>query len=279
MPYTAEINRAKPTAFCFLIDQSGSMDDAWGVDSGKRKCDAVADAVNRLIATLVLRCAKGEDVRDYFQVAVLAYGSNGVRSGFGGALAGRQFVPISEVADNPLRVENRMRKEDDGAGGLVERNFRFPVWFEPNANGNTPMCAAFEEACQIVKAWTELYPLSYPPSIINISDGEPTDGSPRPSAERLRELGTNDGKALLFNIHISGVARRPVEFPDSQIGLPDEFAQQLFEMSSVLPPKLLDEARREGFPVSSQSRGFAFNADLRSLIQFLDIGTRTADLR
>ena len=29
---------------------------------------------------------------------------------------------------------------------------------------------------QIVKAWTELYPLSYPPSIINISDGEPTDG-------------------------------------------------------------------------------------------------------
>lgn len=278
MPYTAEINRAKPTAFCFLIDQSGSMDDAWGLDSGKRKCDAVSDAVNRLIATLVLRCAKGEDVRDYFQLAVIAYGG-AVRSGFSGGLAGRQFVPISEVANNPLRVENRVRKEDDGAGGLIERSVRFPVWFEPSANGNTPMSAAMEEAHQIVKAWTELYPLSYPPSIINISDGEPTDGNPRPTAERIKNLGTNDGKALLFNVHISGIAKRPVEFPDTQIGLPDEFAQQLFEMSSVLPPKLLDEARREGFAVSHGSRGFAFNADLRALIQFLDIGTRTAELR
>ncbi|WP_395140375.1 VWA domain-containing protein [Armatimonas sp.] len=278
MPYTAEISRAKPTAFCFLIDQSGSMDDPYGMDSGKRKCDAVADAVNRLIATLVLRCAKGEDVRDYFQIAVIGYGG-AVRTGFGGQLAGRQFVPISEVADNPLRVETRARKEDDGTGGLIERQVRFPVWFEPMANGNTPMVAAVEEAHQIVKAWTELYPLSYPPSIINISDGEPTDGSPRPAADKLKSLGTNDGKALLFNIHLSGVAKRPVEFPDTQLGLPDEYAQMLFEISSVLPPKLRDEARREGFTTTESSRGFAFNADLRSLVQFLDIGTRTADLR
>ncbi|WP_309690354.1 VWA domain-containing protein [Armatimonas sp.] len=278
MPYTAEISRAKPTAFCFLIDQSGSMDDPYGMDSGKRKCDAVADAVNRLIATLVLRCAKGEDVRDYFQIAVIGYGG-AVRTGFGGQLAGRQFVPISEVADNPLRVETRARKEDDGTGGLIERQVRFPVWFEPMANGNTPMVAAVEEAHQIVKAWTELYPLSYPPSIINISDGEPTDGSPRPAADKLKGLGTNDGKALLFNIHLSGVAKRPVEFPDTQLGLPDEYAQMLFEISSVLPPKLRDEARREGFTTTESSRGFAFNADLRSLVQFLDIGTRTADLR
>ena len=278
MPYSAEINRAKPTAFCFLIDQSGSMDDPWGLDTQKRKCDAVADAVNRLIANLVLRCAKGEDVRDYFQIAVIGYGG-AVRSGFGGALAGKTFVPISQVADNPLRVETRLRKEDDGIGGLIERNVRFPIWFEPSANGNTPMCAALEEAHRLVQTWTEMYPLSYPPSIINISDGEPTDGSPKAGAEKVRTLETNDGRALLFNIHISGAAKRPIEFPDAQLGLPDEHAQVLFEMSSVLPPKLLDEARREGFSVSPQSRGFAFNADLRSLVQFLDIGTRTADLR
>jgi hypothetical protein len=278
MPYTAEINRAKPTLFCFLIDQSGSMDDAWGIDTGKRKCDAVADAVNRLIATLVLRCAKGEDVRDYFQLAVIGYGGQ-VRSGFGGPLSGKQLLPIAEVADNPLRVETRVRKEDDGAGGLIERNVRFPVWFEPSANGNTPMCAALEEAYHIVHAWAELYPLSYPPSVINISDGEPTDGNPVAVAERLRGVGTNDGKTLLFNVHISGIAKRPVEFPDTERGLPDEFAQRLFDMSSILPPKLLDEARREGFNVTPASRGFAFNADLRALIQFLDIGTRTAELR
>ena len=278
MPYTAEINRAKPTAFFFLIDQSGSMDDAWGVDTGKRKCDAVADAINRLLSTLVLRCAKGEDVRDYFQVGVIGYGGN-VRSGFGGVLANRQFVPISEIADNPLRVEQRTRKEDDGIGGIIERTVRFPVWFEPNANGNTPMTAAIEEATRAVRAWCELYPLSYPPVIINISDGEPTDGSPLFAAEQLKQIRTNDGLVLLFNIHISGSSKRPIEFPDSQVGLPDEFAQRLFEMSSLLPPRLADEAKREGFPVTGNSRGFAFNADLRSLVQFLDIGTRTSELR
>jgi len=278
MPYTAEINRAKPTAFFFLIDQSGSMDDAWGLDTGKRKCDAVADAINRLLSTLVLRCAKGEDVRDYFQVGVIGYGG-AVRSGFGGLLSNRQFVPISEIADNPLRVEQRTRKEDDGAGGLIERTVRFPVWFEPHANGNTPMTEAIGQAEGDVRAWCELYPLSYPPAVINISDGEPTDGSPLYAAEQLKQIGTNDGKVLFFNIHISGSSKRPIEFPDSHVGLPDEFAQRLFEMSSILPPRLCEEARREGFPVTPNSRGFAFNADLRSLIQFLDIGTRTSELR
>jgi hypothetical protein len=278
MPYSAEINRAKPTAFFFLIDQSGSMDEPWGVDGTKRKCDAVADAINRLLSTLVVRCAKGEEVRDYFQVGVLGYGGT-VTSGFSGALTNRQFVPVSEVADNPLRVEQRTRKEDDGAGGLVERTIRFPVWFEAEANGGTPMTEAIEIAGGAVKAWCELYPFSYPPVVINISDGEPTDGDPLSAAERLKAVGTNDGQALFFNIHISASSRRPVEFPDSPRGLPDEFAQRLFEMSSLLPPRLYQEALREGFNVTPSSRGFAFNADLRALIQFLDIGTRTAELR
>ena len=105
MPYTAEISRAKPTAFCFLIDQSGSMDDPYGMDSGKRKCDAVADAVNRLIATLVLRCAKGEDVRDYFQIAVIGYGG-AVRTGFGGA-ACRAAVCARSRKSPTTRCESR----------------------------------------------------------------------------------------------------------------------------------------------------------------------------
>ena len=278
MPYTAEINRSKPTAFFFLIDQSGSMDDPWGLDGTKRKCDAVADAINRLLSTLVLRCAKGEDVRDYFQVGVIGYGGS-VQSGFTGALAGRQFVPISEVADNPLRVEQRTRKEDDGAGGLVERTIRFPVWFEAHANGSTPMKQAIGTACGAVQAWCELYPLSYPPVVINISDGEPNDCNPLPAAEQLKTVGTNDGKALFFNVHISASNKQAIEFPHTEMGLPDEFAQRLFEMSSILPPRLVQEAAREGFAVTEASRGFAFNADLRALIQFLDIGTRTAELR
>ena len=49
-----------------------------------------------------------------------------------------RLAPISEIAKNPLRVEQRTRKVDDGAGGIMEQKFKFPVWFEPVAQGKTP---------------------------------------------------------------------------------------------------------------------------------------------
>ena len=47
-------------------------------------------------------------------------------------------------------------------------------------------------------------------------------------------------------------------------------------MSSPLPPKIQDAARHEGFPAGPQTRGFVFNADLVSVIRFMDIGTKVA---
>jgi hypothetical protein len=37
MPYNAEISRGNPSCFIFLMDQSGSMADAWGGEAGKKK--------------------------------------------------------------------------------------------------------------------------------------------------------------------------------------------------------------------------------------------------
>jgi hypothetical protein len=79
---------------------------------------------------------------------------------------------------------------------------------------------------------------------------------------------------LLFNLHISSASAAPVQFPDSEGGLPDQYAKQLFRMSSVLPPSAQDTARGQGFQITAGSRGFVFNADLVSVIQFLEIGTR-----
>lgn len=56
--YSAEISRSNPTCFLFLVDQSGSMDDPFGGESGKRKAQGVSDAINRLLQTLVFRCAR-----------------------------------------------------------------------------------------------------------------------------------------------------------------------------------------------------------------------------
>src|SRR6266567_2927663 len=99
MPYTAEISRNNPSCFLFLIDQSGSMGDAFGSGgSTRKKCEGVADAINNLLQNLVIKCAKEEGVRDYFHVAVIGYGAT-VGSGYGGPLAGRDLVQVSDIAN------------------------------------------------------------------------------------------------------------------------------------------------------------------------------------
>lgn len=279
MPYIAEVSRTQPSCFLFLIDRSGSMSDPFsGGAEGKNKADGVADAINRLLQNLVIKCAKSEGVRDYYHVGVIGYGAESGPA-FGGALAGLELVPISQVADQPARVEERTKKVDDGAGGLVDQVVKFPIWFDPVAHGGTPMCAALERAHRLMTAWVAQHPDSYPPIVINITDGEATDGDPRPNAELLRGLSTSDGNLLLFNCHLSGAAGTPVLFPETAAGLPDPYAEQLFEMSSPLPSRLREAAQSEGFAVGAQPRGFAFNADLVELIRFLDIGTRPSNLR
>jgi len=279
MPYTAEISRGNPSCFLFLIDQSGSMDDPFGSgEPARKKADGVADAINRLLQNLVIKCAKSEGVRDYYHVGVVGYGSH-VGSAFTGTLAGRDLVPISEIADHPARVDERSKRVDDGAGGLVDQSIKFPIWFDAVARGGTPMCEAMGHARRIVSDWLAQHPSSFPPIVINITDGESTDGDPTSAGEDLRRMESQDGSPLLFNVHLSSQRASPIEFPDSETGLPDQYAQLLFRLSSLLPAYMRGIAQQEGYQVSDGTRGFVFNGDIVSVIRFLDIGTRPSNLR
>src|SRR5438876_5714143 len=83
---------------------------------------------------------------------------------------------ISELANKPLRIEDRVKKSDDGAGGVMDQTVKFPVWFDPYSKGGTPMCAALKEATKITETWCQEHPNGFPPIVINITDGEATDG-------------------------------------------------------------------------------------------------------
>ena len=281
MPYTADISRANPACFLFLIDQSGSMTQALAAQPGLRKMDQAADAINRILDTISQRCSQGMDIRDYFHIGVLGYSTNAtggpiVTSILPGTTPGQPFLPISQVVD-VAEVEERQVRESDGAGGLVEVARRFPIWLRPHAEYGTPMCQALEVAAQAVGEWAGQHPDSFPPIVINVSDGAASDGNPEGPAQGIANLQTSDGNALMFNIHLSDSGGMPTLYPDSEERLPpDEYALTMFRMSSPLPESSRSQAASLDLSVNENSRGYVFNADGTALVQFLDIGTRAA---
>jgi hypothetical protein len=270
--YSAQITRAHPTCLILLVDQSRSMADALPGDNGIRKADFVADVVNHTLHDLVIRCTKTEEVRNYYYVSVIGYGRT-VGSALAGLLADRQSAPIAEVAEYPMRIETRLKRVPDGAGGIVEMPVRFPVWLYPVADGGTPMCQAFTRAKTILQQWLTEHPRGFPPTVLHLTDGESGDGDPTAIAREIMSLGTDNGQALLLNCHISSRRGPKIEYPANDWSLTDGFARTLYDISSQLPENFIAAAQQLGVAVEVGARGFVFNADPSSVVQFYEIGT------
>src|SRR5882672_5961301 len=146
MPSSTEISRDNPTCILFVIDQSGSMDEK--MVTSKSKAEFVADVLNKTIYTLITSCQRAGGLRNYFDIGVIGYGGSSVGAGLGGALSGDIIHPITALDTSPLRIENRTRLDDDGAGGVIERRIKFPVWFDATSSGGTPMCAGLTKAAE-----------------------------------------------------------------------------------------------------------------------------------
>ena len=277
MTYSAEISRNQPTCFLFLVDQSGSMDDKF--PSGRSKSQIVADVLNKTLFTLITRCTKSDGVRNYFDIGVIGYGGNSFYNGFSGTLGNAILHPISKIESGPVAIEERVKKLDDGAGGILEQKIKFPVWFKPQASGSTPMCQAIRTAAAELVRWCDSHPNSYPPTVLHVTDGESTDGDPESLANQLCLISTNDGAVLMFNLHVSTLRAVQSKFPASESDLIDKYARLLFRMSSQLPQHLIDYAQNKGLNVHSESRGFIFNAEPAEIVDFFDIGTRALQLQ
>jgi hypothetical protein len=115
--------------------------------------------------------------------------------------------------------------------------------------------------------------------VINITDGESSEGDPIPYADALKQRETSDGNVLFFNCCVSSIAADPFLFRGNGELMPDQFSRVLFQMSSVLPDAIREKARAQGQELEPNARGMAYNADMVSLIKFLDMGTRAATLR
>lgn len=280
--YTAQITRATPTAFIFLIDQSVSMQsETTYYGETMPMSEAVALIVNRQIKELVLRCVKGSETRDYYDIAVIGYGV-GAYSGWEGEFKGRYFVKPSELKDRPYkRVITRKTIKTRKGEKVVE--VEEPQWVQPHAHQSwTHFHEAFEKAQELLDKWMEDYHDKdcYPPTIIHITDGIFNGATAEDVLQRANELKsmfTNDGNVILFNIHISSDGAAGVICPHSKEELDDTFAEHLFDMSSMLPARYsapISALRAETTPHDSYA-AMSINADMGVLLQLMDIGTPT----
>lgn len=280
MAYEAEISRSNPTCFLFLVDHSTSMQDPiLGVPGNPKKSQFVADSINKALQSMVVSASKDMEIRRYYQVGVLGYGFE-VKSILSGDLDSRELVWIDELYEHPLRIEERTITNISEDGEETEVKTKFPIWVEPENRGQTPMCAVLNKAVEILQEWVNTYPDSYPPTVINLTDGESNDGDAKVPAEMLRSLSTNDGNVVLLTVHASSNPySQQIFFPSSEKELPDHFSKKMFAMSSVLSPnmrktsgELLDTE------INEDARGFVYNADITGIVQALEIGTRPANL-
>jgi hypothetical protein len=273
--YKASMNSQRPGCFILLVDQSGSMNRRIaGTAIPKRQ--AVADAVNSLLYEAVLQATGDDGVRHRFDIGVLGYGvgEQGVQSAFG-----KDLAPIDEIAGMAKPPQERVIQRPDGEGGVLEQTIYLPVWFEPTAKGQTLMYAAFERALAAAKAWTREHPASFPPIIINITDGGFTGKDPTPLVYEIQELCTQAGNALVFNCHVSHSEGLVVMYPGPAVAAKfEKRMRQLYEMSSILPEPMRKRAHERGYDVEPEARGYVLNADAATLIDFLEIGgTRAMD--
>jgi len=270
MSYARRIDRLHPALILLLVDQSDSMSET--IAGGQlSKAVAIANHINSMLYELVLRCVRTphEAPRAYFYVGVLGYSTTERGEPLvEPALAvtnGDPTTSTTELAANPLRIETR-----PGVGGGV---VKAPVWVDPVSRGGTPMCAALNRAGQLAAAWVKQHPDVFPPVVVNLTDGEATDGDPAVWANRLRSLSTSDGQLLLFNLNISTEPDRTSLFPSTTDGFPNSYARTLFQMSSPLPAPMVAVARAHGIGLRPGARGFGFNADMKALALFLNVGT------
>jgi hypothetical protein len=250
---------------------------------GETKASAVADAVNTLLNEVIITSWKGRIVKDRIYVGVIGYGTNEAdavdyaKPAFSHPnLGGRYLIPISEIADNVTGFRSssiRVQVENFETREMEEITEEIPYWFEPKAYGKTPMCQAFGVAYDILKEWVDApkHRDCFPPMVINITDGMPTDGGPDDllgAAKKIMDLSTNDGNALVYNCHISSGAGDCIKFPSDTAGIADELAVALFEASSIIPDEVRNKLRHlEGnMQLSPGARGFVFNAQIIDLV-------------
>lgn len=288
--YRKSWNRQQRGLLIFLLDQSGSMDQAIQVGTRTYTNGQMAtSALNSLIFSVIKNTPPDPQrggLKDYCDVLVLGYGDQVkplLDDGHG------KPISIRELAAHPKGKRLVLvERYDSRQGKMVAVKETQLYWIDCVADSRlTEMAQALDQAHQALQGWLPQHYQSFPPIVINITDGiHNGQGNPIEASTRIRTLYTNDGHVLLFSCHLTSSGEQGLIFPrvaqqiDASISNQDErgWARQLFTMSSILPASMIQKARTSfNVGLEDGAHGFIYNATPGDLIDFLRWGTQPGD--
>lgn len=219
----------------FVVDECAAM-EARVAEGTRGRAECVATVLNALLSQL----ATGPEV----DVAVVGYrlgedGSQEVGCRWGGALAGRRFVPAAELPAAPLTVEQRVRTipGPGGCGILSQTTIPFPVWYVPS----------------LKKAGSRSHAMAFVADLLlpRDSTGQPRDSTGQTPADLLQsaasqpastpgEPALSPGEPVVVPVEPVGASVEPVGASVESVGTSVEPA--------ISPQRYrhLDESRRLG---------------------------------
>jgi hypothetical protein len=282
--YSARVTRNNPSAIVILIDQSGSMEEEFR--EGVSKAQVVADIVNELFDSLVMKCQREGGIRDYFQIMVIGYGKDvGVSEVsiiWEGNLAHRDWVSVSDLKENILETKTIHTTKMMPWGEVPDVKTK-KIWLNPCHDGLTPMYEALQLCKEKLEDWIHDFQDSFPPMVFNITDGYPTDIDDLSLIEdicsEIKSIKSNDGETLLFNCLITNGSE--IVFPNQSDAneFEDEYHLTLYNASSKLPHEM-KHTTSQVFPnkeiIIGETKCVIINSTINSLINLLNVGTNTA---
>lgn len=280
--YDKQINHNNRTAFVIAVDCSTSMREMITFNSQyMSKADAVALVCNYMIDELMSRATRSEGVRDYYDIAVIGYSGEGVRSLLPSAESG--FISIRNLAHFKPEPEQYSYTLCAPNTPNTSVSITLHPWIKATAVGSTPMYEALIYIREMVEKWCNNRDNhnSFPPMVFNITDGECSDGSSEDlirEAERITELKTTNGNVLLMNIHLSTYQSERCEAMPSNYRFTTQcpYKSTLFHMSSILPQNMEPLiAELIGSRFDGPYRCVAFNASMNELLMILNIGSHS----
>ena len=211
--YTAHITKDNPTCALFIVNQSSpTCKEVLFEERMTPKTEVVSEIINRVIRSTISANYNNENDGKSIYFDAIGYGD------YAYSLWGNKgFLSMQEIA----------KSSNDH------------LWIKPRSEGGANLFMALRMAIKKIEKWIAMYPDSYPPSIIHITEYRyhgADDSMMVQLANELKYLSTNNGNVLFFNIIITADDKKSLFFPSNRNKLTESYYGDMYYLlSSSLP--------------------------------------------